>query len=71
MILNVALELARQEAGLLVVVTKNVRRQGRVLDLATITVELATRAASKHGQPTRPLPEICQKLRRTQPRAAP
>jgi modification methylase len=30
--------------GLLVVVTKNLRRRGRVLDLATITVELATRA---------------------------
>jgi hypothetical protein len=42
-----------------------VRRQGRVLDLATITVELATRAASMHRQPTRPLPEICQKLRHT------
>jgi modification methylase len=30
--------------GLLVTVTKNLRRRGRVLDLATITVELATRA---------------------------
>src|SRR6266545_774354 len=29
--------------GLLVTVTKNLRRQGRVFDLATITVELATR----------------------------
>jgi modification methylase len=36
--------------GLLVVVTKNLRRQGRVLDLATITVELATRAGFAYLQ---------------------
>jgi DNA modification methylase len=36
--------------GLLVVVTKNLRRQGRVLDLATITVELATRAGFQYLQ---------------------
>jgi modification methylase len=36
--------------GLLVTVTKNLRRQGRVLDLATITVELATRAGFQYLQ---------------------
>jgi modification methylase len=36
--------------GLLVVVTKNLRRQGRVLDLATVTVELATRAGFAYLQ---------------------
>jgi modification methylase len=36
--------------GLLVVVTKNLRRRGRVLDLATIAVELATRAGFAHLQ---------------------
>jgi modification methylase len=36
--------------GLLVVVTKNLRRQGRVFDLATITVELATRAGFAYLQ---------------------
>jgi tRNA G10 N-methylase Trm11 len=36
--------------GLLVVVTKNLRRQGRALDLATITVELATRAGFAYLQ---------------------
>jgi modification methylase len=36
--------------GLLVVVTKNLRRQGRVLDLVTITVELATRAGFQYLQ---------------------
>jgi modification methylase len=36
--------------GLLVTVTKNLRRRGRVLDLATITVELATRAGFQHLQ---------------------
>jgi modification methylase len=36
--------------GLLVVVTKNLRRRGRVLDLATITVELATQAGFQYLQ---------------------
>jgi modification methylase len=36
--------------GLLVTVTKNLRRRGRVLDLATITVELATRAGFQYLQ---------------------
>jgi modification methylase len=36
--------------GLLVTVTKNLRRRGRVLDLATIAVELATRAGFAHLQ---------------------
>jgi hypothetical protein len=36
--------------GLLVTVTKNLRRQGRVFDLATITVELATRAGFAYLQ---------------------
>jgi modification methylase len=36
--------------GLLVVVTKNLRRQGRRLDLATITVELATQAGFQYLQ---------------------
>jgi modification methylase len=36
--------------GLLVTVTKNIRRRGRVLDLATITVELATRAGFQYLQ---------------------
>jgi modification methylase len=36
--------------GLLVVVTKNLRRRGRVLDLATITVELATQAGFAYLQ---------------------
>jgi modification methylase len=36
--------------GLLVVVTKNLRRRGRVLDLATITVQLATRAGFQYLQ---------------------
>jgi DNA modification methylase len=36
--------------GLLVTVTKNLRRRGRVLDLATITVELATRAGFAYLQ---------------------
>jgi modification methylase len=36
--------------GLLVIVTKNLRRQGRVLDLATLTVALATRAGFAYLQ---------------------
>jgi modification methylase len=36
--------------GLLVVVTKNLRRRGQVLDLATITVELATRSGFQYLQ---------------------
>jgi modification methylase len=36
--------------GLLVAVTKNLRRQGRVFDLAAITVELATRAGFAYLQ---------------------
>jgi len=36
--------------GLLVTVTKNLRRQGRVLDLATVTVELATQAGFQYLQ---------------------
>jgi modification methylase len=36
--------------GLLVVVTKNLRRRGRVFDLATITVELATNAGFAYLQ---------------------
>jgi modification methylase len=36
--------------GLLVTVTKNLRRQGRVFDLATITVELATQAGFQYLQ---------------------
>jgi modification methylase len=36
--------------GLLVVVTKNLRRRGRVLDLAAITVELASRAGFAYLQ---------------------
>jgi modification methylase len=36
--------------GLLVTVTKNLRRRGRVLDLATITVELATQAGFQYLQ---------------------
>jgi modification methylase len=36
--------------GLLVTVTKNLRRRGRVLDLATITVELATQAGFAYLQ---------------------
>jgi modification methylase len=36
--------------GLLVTVTKNLRRRGRVLDLATITVELATQAGLQYLQ---------------------
>jgi modification methylase len=36
--------------GLLVTVTKNLRRRGRVFDLATITVELATRAGFQYLQ---------------------
>ena len=36
--------------GLLVVVTKNLRRHGQVFDLATITVELATQAGFQYLQ---------------------
>jgi modification methylase len=36
--------------GLLVVITKNLRRQGRVFDLATTTVELASRAGFAYLQ---------------------
>jgi len=36
--------------GLLVTVTKNLRRQGRVLDLAAVTVELATQAGFAYLQ---------------------
>ena len=36
--------------GLLVTVTKNLRRQGRVLDLATVTVQLATQAGFAYLQ---------------------
>jgi modification methylase len=36
--------------GLLVTVTKNLRRRGRVLDLATVTVELATQAGFQYLQ---------------------